>query len=87
MVDSNLDPRPVAPTKAQLKVARAALKAQQKEGDYLCGCFTALCRDPFFPPLISHWQKYHPNSLAILENAQAWRSATAPRPEAATEGE
>ena len=61
------------PTRAHLTAARTALKTQQAAGHYVCGCFAALCRDPFYPGLVGHWRTYHPESLAILENAQADR--------------
>jgi hypothetical protein len=85
MTDSKDYSFPSVPTRTQLTAARAALAAQQKAGNYLCGCFSALCRDPFFPSLVSHWQMYHLNSLAILGNAQAHRPDLDPRPEAAEE--
>lgn len=85
MTDSAGYPRPAAPDRTRLASARAALKAQQKVGDYVCGCFAALGRDPFFPPLVSHWQTYHPDSLAVLKDAQARRTDLDPRPEAAQE--
>ena len=80
MTDSNGHPRVPAPTRARLAAARAAQKVQQEAGDYVCGCFAALCRDPFSQPLVEHWQRYHPNSLAILEEAQAHRSSLELRP-------
>ena len=87
MSDSKDYSFPSTPTREQLTAARAALAAQQKAGNYLCGCFTALCRDPFFSGLVSHWQTYHPNSLAILGNAQAHRLDLYPRPGAGMEAE
>ena len=76
MTNSGGYPRPPQPTRAQLAAAGDALEAQQEAGDYVCGCFSALCRDPFFPSLVGHWRRYHPNSLAILEDAQAHRAAS-----------
>jgi hypothetical protein len=66
------------PTRTQLAAASAALRAQREAGHYVCGCFVALCRDPFAPGLIGHWRTYHPNSLALLENAQADRRENSP---------
>ena len=63
-----------APTPAELTAAKAAMRAQSRAGNYTCGCFVALCRDPFFPALVGHWWAYHPASLAILAHSQAQRS-------------
>lgn len=59
------------PSESELVAARAALRLQQDEGHYVCGCFAALCRNPLYTALESHWQTYHPASLAILWEAQA----------------
>ena len=63
-----------APAPAELEAAKVAMRAQSQAGNYTCGCFVALCRDPFFPPLVGHWRRYHPASLAILAHSQAQRS-------------
>jgi hypothetical protein len=48
-----------------------------------CGCVWALLRDPFYPPLISHWKANHPEAMAALLEAQSHRTDLSPRPEAA----
>lgn len=59
------------PTEEALTAARAALRRQQDEEHYTCGCFVALCRNPLYAALERHWRAYHPSSLAILWEAQA----------------
>jgi hypothetical protein len=53
--------------------ARKALQEQQEVGNYFCGCWSATGRDPFDANVVSHWQMYHPASLALLEYYQTRR--------------
>lgn len=61
------------PTKSELSAAVAALHRQTEERHNLCGCYTALCRNPLYAGLEVHWRTYHPESLAILRDSQARR--------------
>ena len=63
----------VRPSEDELAAARAAFGVAADGSRYTCGCIAALLRDPFFPPLISHWAAYHAGSLAILHQTQANR--------------
>lgn len=61
------------PSEAERLAAVAAMHRQTKENGTLCGCYTALCRNPLYSGLEAHWQTYHPQSLAILRDSQARR--------------
>jgi hypothetical protein len=63
------------PSEEERLAAVAALHRQTKANGTLCGCYVALCRNPFYSGLEAHWHTYHPQSLAVLRDSQARRLA------------
>lgn len=49
---------------------------------HTCGCFVALCRDPFDDGLYHHYRLYHPERLPKLYNSRLrWaRAGLGPKP-------
>ena len=55
------------PSGTELKAARKAMQARGNT----CGCFGQVSKNPFYRGILSHFRLYHPDSLAVLEEAQA----------------
>ena len=69
-IDHALVSRPI---ERALVEARAVLAQQHQSGNYICGCFGALMRNPLSVEMDAHWHSVHPESIAILRLAQANR--------------
>ena len=54
------------PTRAELAAARRAMAARP----HMCGCFGQVSVNPFYVGIVGHWQKFHPDSVAMLKEAQ-----------------
>jgi hypothetical protein len=55
------------PSRAELVTARKAMLAR----GHTCGCYGQVSRNPFFGPVVSHYRRVHPDSLAVVLDAQA----------------
>jgi len=55
------------PTRAELAAARKAMAARP----HMCGCFGQVSMNPFYSGIVSHWRGTHPDSMAMLAEAQA----------------
>jgi hypothetical protein len=55
------------PSRAELVAARKAMLA----GGHTCGCYGQVSRNPFFSAVVAHFRRVHPDSLAVVLDAQA----------------
>lgn len=55
------------PSGTELKAARKAMLAK----GHTCGCYAQVSKNPFYTGILGHFRSYHPDSLAVLEEAQA----------------
>ena len=55
------------PSGTDLKAARGAMLAK----GHTCGCYAQVSRNPFYTGILGHFRAFHPDSLAVLEDAQA----------------
>jgi hypothetical protein len=59
--------RVARPTRAELAAARKAMRART----HMCGCFGQVSMNPFYNGIVGHWRGTHPDSIAMLIEAQA----------------